>query len=332
MSGIPRGRRTDELVKLVIDRWPDHAGYLAKSFQGRDPAVTAVSDELAGIVLTLGAHMEGGVGRLIDDYRFLCEEIVLPEQLHFRRYRRYRLSSFEDAERECYANAAFMDRYMNGLLVSDVVWSNHAHAFTAYVNEYLPRLPKGGRHLEIGPGHGVFLYFAARDPNLGRVAGWDISPTSIANTRAALTALGVDRPVELKLANLFQVAADEAPGGFDGIVMSEILEHLEDPVAAMRAASRHLAPGGLLWINVPANSPAPDHIYLVDGIDHARALVAEAGLEIVDSRAFPMSGATLEEAVQRKLTVSCVVLGRKAPEPGLLNQEARILEVSEHGA
>lgn len=313
MAETGQQRHIDALVEKVLDRWPDHAAYLAKSFEGRDAAVTAVSEELAGIVIALGSRMEGGVERLADDYRFLCEEIVLPEQLHFRRHRRYRLSTFEEAERECYANAPFMDRYMNGLLVSNVLWSNHAHAFSAYVNDYLPRLPEGGAHLEIGPGHGLFLYFAARERKLARVAGWDISPTSIANAGAALTALGIERPVELKLANLFHVAPDETTEAFDGIVMSEILEHLEDPVKAMRAASRHLAPGGLLWINVPANSPAPDHIFLVEGIDHARGLVAEAGFEVLDATPFPMSGATLMEAVQRKLTISCVVLGRKPP-------------------
>jgi trans-aconitate methyltransferase len=93
--------------------------------------------------------------------------------------------------------------------------------------------------------------------------------------------------------------------------MSEILEHLEDPVAAMRAASRHMKPGGYLWINVPANSPAPDHIFLVEGADHAASLVAQAGFEVVRSDAFPMSGATLEKAMKRKLSISCVVLGRK---------------------
>ena len=303
------------LIDRLVERWPEHAGYIDKSFEGRAPDVLAVSEQLSRIVLALGAHMNGGVDRMIDDYRFLCEAIVLPEELHFRRHGGYRLSSFADAERECYANGPFMDRYMNGLLVSDVMWSNHAHAFGDYVNDYLPRLPEGAAHLEIGPGHGVFLYFAARDPRIARVEGWDISPTSIANTRSAMATLGVERPVELKLANMFEAAAG-VEGGFDSIVMSEILEHLEDPVAALRAASRHLAPGGYLWVNVPANSPAPDHIFLVEGPDHARALVEEAGLDVVHQAAFPMSGSTLEKALKRKLSISCVVLGKKAGGSG----------------
>src|SRR5471032_2491636 len=110
-----------------------------------------------------------------------------------------------------------MNRYMNGLLVSNTLWSNHAHAFEAYVNGYLPRLPAGAAHLEIGPGHGLFLLFAAREARLGRIEGWDVSPTSIANSRAALAALGVARPLELKLVNLFDAVVAGAGEDFDGI-------------------------------------------------------------------------------------------------------------------
>lgn len=322
MNAVTGAARLDDLIARVVARWPDHAGYIAKSFDGHEAAVIAICDELARIVLTLGARRAGGVESLIDDYRFLCESIVLPEELHFRRHGTYRLTNFADAERECYANGPFMDRYMNGLLVSNILWSNHAHAFEAYVNGYLPRLPAGAAHLEIGPGHGLFLFFAARLARLARIEGWDVSPTSIGNTRAALDVLGVERPVDLKLVNLFDAPTAEAGGGFDSIVMSEILEHLEDPVAAMRAAARHLKPGGHLWVNVPANSPAPDHIFLVNGPEHAVTLVKEAGLEVVNSAAFPMSGATLEKATKRKLAISCVVLARKSGQPSSASQRS----------
>jgi hypothetical protein len=65
------------LAARVVARWPEHAGYVAKSLEGREPAVAAMSDELASIVLTLGVGVEGGVESLIDDYRFLCETVVL---------------------------------------------------------------------------------------------------------------------------------------------------------------------------------------------------------------------------------------------------------------
>jgi 2-polyprenyl-3-methyl-5-hydroxy-6-metoxy-1,4-benzoquinol methylase len=311
MVGRPVGSSLKTLLDGIAARWPDHDRYVERSFASRDPAVLDVSEALAENVLRLAADIPGGLDTLVDDYRFVCEEVTLPEEIHFRRHGTYRLTTFEDAERECYSNAEYMNRYMNGLLVSDIVWSNHAHAFASFVNDYLPRLKPDADHLEIGPGHGMFLYFAARAAHVRSLAGWDVSPTSIRNTRHALETLGVAKPVNLTLQNLFAVGAADAGGRFDSIVMSEILEHLENPVAALQAAAQWLRPGGLLWINVPANSPAPDHIFLVQGIEHARAIAAEAGLEVIDSAAYPMSGATLEKAVKHKLAVSCVVTARK---------------------
>jgi 2-polyprenyl-3-methyl-5-hydroxy-6-metoxy-1,4-benzoquinol methylase len=297
------------LTSHLVERWPDHSDYVDKSFADRTPEVTASSDRIAACILKLAPEVEGGLDGLCDDYRFLCEKIVLPEELHFRRHNRYRLSSFAEAEKECYANAPFMARYMNGLLISNVIWHNHACAISSYMREYLPSRPQGTDHLEIGPGHGLFLYFAAISPNVASISGWDVSPTSIEQTRRALHALGVDRPADLTLQNMFEAPASDRR--YDSIVMSEILEHLEDPVAALKAASAWLRPGGTIWVNVPANSPAPDHIFLVQSPEHACELVESAGLEVVGSHAFPMTGATLEKARKRKLAISCVVVGRK---------------------
>jgi 2-polyprenyl-3-methyl-5-hydroxy-6-metoxy-1,4-benzoquinol methylase len=299
------------LVATLTDRWPDHAAYLEKSFTGRNGANMDIAEEMAIIVRKLSGDIAGGIDTLCADYRFLCEDIVIPEELHFRRNGSYRLTKFEDADRECYANGEFMNRYMNGLLMSDVMWANHAAAMTYYVRTYLPTLNAGADHLEIGPGHGIFLYFAARSPAVGSVSAWDVSPTSNANTRHALATLGVTRPVNLTLQNLFDASGAAASGNFDSIVMSEILEHLEDPVAALRAAALWLKPGGQIWVNVPANSPAPDHIFLFTSPEHACEIVRAAGLEVIASDAFAMQNIPLAKAQKNAMSVSCVVTARK---------------------
>ena len=299
------------LTNDLIERWPRHAAYLEKSFAGRNTANLEVSEELSIIVKKLSTDVPGGIDTLCSDYRYLCEKIVLPEELYFRRNGGYRLTKFEDAERECYANPEFMNRYMNGLLVSDVMWANHAAAMTYYVRTYLPSLSKGSSHLEIGPGHGIFLFFAASLTSVESVAAWDVSPTSIANTRHALQTLGVTRPIELTLQNLFDAGDAKKNGIFDSIVMSEILEHLEDPVAALRAAALWLRPGGKIWINVPANSPAPDHVYLFTSPEHVCEVVRSAGLDIIASDAFAMQNVPLAKAQKNQMSVSCVVTARK---------------------
>jgi len=299
-----------ELTARLVALWPEHADYVEKSFDGRAPEVMESSERIADCALRLARTLPEGLGGLCADYRFLCEQIILPEELYFRRHNRYRLSRFADAYEECYANAPFMARYMNGVLLSHVFWRNHAHAISSYMREFLPSLKPGSDLLEIGPGHGILLYFATQSPNIRSVSGWDVSPTSIAHTSRALETLGVGRPVVLQLQNLFD--AGNAEPKYDAIVMSEVLEHLEDPIDALHRAKAWLKPGGAIWVNVPANSPCPDHIYLIDSPEHAGEMVRSAGLEVESNQGFPMTGATLEKARKRKLSISCVIVGRAA--------------------
>jgi 2-polyprenyl-3-methyl-5-hydroxy-6-metoxy-1,4-benzoquinol methylase len=299
------------LTNHIVSRWPEHSSFLEKSFAGRTGKEFDVSESLARAILLLAEDESGGLDQLCDDYRFLCEHIVLPEEIYFRRNGTYRLTSFEDAQKECYANAQFMARYMNGLLLSDVMWVNHASAFAYFVDEYLPRLRDKSNHLEIGPGHGLFLYFAASANNVVSVTGWDISPTSIEKTRHALTKLAAPIVPQLHLQNMFDADSIPEKDRFSSVVMSEILEHLEDPSAALLAAAEAMTPGGYIFINVPANSPAPDHIFLFESLAHTESIVTDAGLIVVASQAFPMSGATLERAMKHKLAVSCVVIAQK---------------------
>lgn len=301
----------ERLVAETLARWPEHARFVEKSLASRSPQVLATADRLAAIVLRLAEADPGGIDAAVADYRFVCDEIVLPEEIHFRREGRYRLTSFAEANAEVYANAPLMHRYMNGLLVTNVLWHNHCQAMNDYLTDYLPRLQPGTAHLEIGPGHGIFLYLAALEPNVASLTGWDLSPASIAKTRHALAALGLARPVALIEQDMFAVADPADQDLVDSIVMSELLEHVEDPVAALRSAGRSLRPGGLIWINVPANSPAPDHIFLVTSPAHAEAIVRAAGLEIIASKGFPMQGASLEKAARNQLSVNCVLTARK---------------------
>jgi 2-polyprenyl-3-methyl-5-hydroxy-6-metoxy-1,4-benzoquinol methylase len=297
------------LITAVEQSWPDHTNFINKSIDSRSPEVLAVSNRLADLIQRLAPTVPGGLEQLCADYRFLCEQIVLPEELHFRRFGSYRIKSFEEADAQCYQKPEFMNRYMNGLLVSYVLWSNHAHAVASFINAYLAMLPPGTDHLEIGPGHGVLLYLAAEAPAIRSLTGWDISPTSIQITRHALRTLGASMEAHLELHNMFASHPGEDVR-FGSIVMSEILEHLEDPVSALRAASQWLRPGGYMWVNVPANSPAPDHIFLFESPEHAVEIVKAAGLEIVATDAFPMSGTTMDKAMRRKLAISCVVTAR----------------------
>jgi 2-polyprenyl-3-methyl-5-hydroxy-6-metoxy-1,4-benzoquinol methylase len=202
---------------------------------------------------------------------------------------------------------------MYGLLVSDALWINHVSALDHLANVYLPRVAKGGTHLEVGPGHGLLMCLALRSPQIAKFEGWDISETSLAHTRQALALFDFEQRVDLKMRDLFsvEVLSPANAGLFDSIVFSEVLEHVEKPLVALKTLHHLTKPGGLIWVNVPANAPAPDHIFLLRDPADAAGLVKEAGFDVAGTAMFPQAGISADRAIRQQLAVSCVVIGRK---------------------
>jgi SAM-dependent methyltransferase len=89
---------------------------------------------------------------------------------------------------------------------------------------------------------------------------------------------------------------DLPAGGFDRVVMSNVLEHMVDPRATLRAIHRLLAPGGEIWLSLPNASSAlratgrawinwhvPFHLAHFTA-ERLEALLRESGFEPVERR------------------------------------------------
>jgi 2-polyprenyl-3-methyl-5-hydroxy-6-metoxy-1,4-benzoquinol methylase len=288
------------LINVQLQVWPDHERFLSSRFPGGG---YEFAEEIAQLILRVAEPLDA----VAEDYHWMCDRLY-EEELHFRRTGSYRLSRFEDAVREVYANSDFMRRYMNGVLLSHVWWDNHARVIEYYVKGFLAGNVEGYSHLEVGPGHGLLLYLAARDPRCQSATGWDVSETSVTATRRTLERLGTERRVDLVQRNMLDAPTDGTR--FDSIVISEVCEHLEDPKEALTRLGAHLSPKGRLFVNVPINSPAPDHIYLLNSPEEGTELVRAAGLEVEEVRVFPMTGFTEERARRTKSTISCAIVAR----------------------
>jgi ubiquinone/menaquinone biosynthesis C-methylase UbiE len=201
-----------------------------------------------------------------------------------------------------------MSAYINGILMSQLIWTPHARAFDYFRTSFLSGNPPGSAHLEVGPGHGLFLYFAARHASTDEIEAWDVSEASIAATRRALERLGVERPVSLIRHDVLEPPAKESC--FESAIISEVLEHLERPDLALSTLRRVLKPGGRLFINAPVNSPAPDHIYLWRSPREFVDFVEAQGFEIESAQFLPMTGASLQKAEKLQLSISCVLIAR----------------------
>ena len=102
-----------------------------------------------------------------------------------------------------------------------------------------------GRLLDVGCGHGLLLDEARKRGY--ETVGLELSREA---ARHARETLGLDVR-ELPLEAFGEGRNGDSPGEFDAIVLADVLEHLDDPVAAIDTCARLLRPGGVLCIVTP---------------------------------------------------------------------------------
>ena len=105
--------------------------------------------------------------------------------------------------------------------------------------------PPGCAVLEVGCGVGAQTVHLARNSLNAQFTAIDISKTALANARALLEHAGL-RNVALLQANLF--ALPFTSDQFDHIFVCFVLEHLQDPRAALACLKRVLKPGGSITV------------------------------------------------------------------------------------
>lgn len=291
------------LVSRQLEVFPDHRAFLQKRFSTATFDDLQFSEEMAEKILRIAGT---NLTQICRDYKWMSE-MMLEEELHFRRTGRYRLSTFEDANIEVYSNHEFMTRYMNGLLASQIWWRNHTEVLHFFRDRFVKTSLEGLSHVDIGPGHGLFLHLAVSSSRYGSAQGWDVSQSSLDGTRLALDALGSGESIELKKVDF--LAAPRAK--FQSIVFSEVLEHLEEPRKALASLYNLLADDGRLFINAPVNSPAPDHLYLFRTPEEIVEMVENAGFKVVETLFAPCTGASVERARKLNLTISTAIIAAR---------------------
>ena len=107
----------------------------------------------------------------------------------------------------------------------------------------LPRLPPDAEVLDVGCGPGTITLGLAR--RAGRVIGLDASEAMVDQARGLAAEAGTANAA-FKVGSVYDLPYDG--GSFDVVYAHQVMQHLADPVRALREARRVLRPGGLVAV------------------------------------------------------------------------------------
>jgi ubiquinone/menaquinone biosynthesis C-methylase UbiE len=109
------------------------------------------------------------------------------------------------------------------------------------LNEFLAASP-GLVALDVGAGSGTFS-------NLLSARGFEVTSTDVTEKALEVLRTRVAGPVERADATSLPFPTSS----FDSVILGEVLEHVENDVAALAEAARVLRPNGVLAVSVPRN-------------------------------------------------------------------------------
>jgi 2-polyprenyl-3-methyl-5-hydroxy-6-metoxy-1,4-benzoquinol methylase len=235
---------------------------------------------------------------------------MLHARLAFLRTGQYPVDEQSEALREVYNDSQVMRGYMLGVALSQFLWEHHWRMYKLYQEE-LPKLPRQGRVLEVGCGHGLFLLamLEARGKEAA-IEAVDISATSIELAQGVLAAVRPDlaSAVTFSHADLFDF---KGAGGYSFITMGEVLEHVERPGQMLSRIHQLLASGGKAYVSTCANCPAIDHVFHFHTVDEIRALMRSAGFSIERELVAPSEDRSPEALERMKIDISYAAILKK---------------------
>jgi 2-polyprenyl-6-hydroxyphenyl methylase / 3-demethylubiquinone-9 3-methyltransferase len=126
---------------------------------------------------------------------------------------------------------------------------------------------QGATALDVGCGAGLLSEALAR--NGAQVTALDLAPELIKVAKLHRLESGVSVDYRLQSA---ESLAEEMPGQFDVITCMEMLEHVPDPAAIIRACAAMLKPGGQLFLSTLNRTPAAFALAIVGAEYVARIL------------------------------------------------------------
>ena len=179
----------------------------------------------------------------------------------------YKHSSFEEIKSSVYNNRLMNDYYLDGLAFSQYLWPNH-YRMNQFLINGIKQLAPLVNVLDVPCGPGIQSWLVRRHSSIQSITLCDLSFYSINYTRNLHSYF-----CEAGYWNTFHSPIESCQGEYEFIINSELLEHLEDPVAMMEILDRLLSKGGTIYLTTAIFAAAIDHIYMFRNAQEVREIL-----------------------------------------------------------
>ena len=231
------------------------------------------------------------------DFYLKMIEAMLEERLAFIRKGTYSNTSFEEVEKNVYATPEVMSYHMHGLVLAQFLWFDQYERIKFFVDHITKYFNSGKNYLEIGGGHGLYIYKALQLLPTNTI--FDLVDISESSLKIAKGILDTDK-VNYYLKNIFDFSNDDV---YDFITIGEVLEHVENPKELLMKIGSHLSEDGVCYVTTPVNAPMIDHIYLFNDVQEIRDLLYDAGFEILEEKIVISEKITAKKAIKFKVPI-----------------------------
>lgn len=202
-------------------------------------------------------------------------------QVQLEKTGKYLYSSFKEVEENLYSKNDGHEHgpdYLWGLYFSEIFWKIHYNFTKFFLQDFVKNVKNKGKVLEIPTGTGFFLCEFLRENSKWEGTGVDLADSSISISEEILKTNKINQEsYELKKIDFHNLREEEK---FDRIICGEFLEHLENPLEALKKFNILLKNDGKLFLTVAVWAAQFDHIYLYTNANDVRDHIKKAGFKI----------------------------------------------------
>jgi 2-polyprenyl-3-methyl-5-hydroxy-6-metoxy-1,4-benzoquinol methylase len=257
----------------------------AKMFAPNARATFEANRELCSWLLNpLARWAEAAYGSDVFDeavhgYAEYCVGVAKSKRV-YERAGKYTPEAMPEIMSEVYEHEGYMIPYMWAAILIYPFWPSMIGHIAMFRDEFIRRLPRDAKVLELACGHGVLSLLVAEDRPDVQVEGTDISPPAIAVAHKLLAASGHAGRVRFSVEDALQSDNITADGKRQGIISAMLAEHLLDPKPLFSTMSHRVTPEGLVYFSTALESPQRDHVFEYNRESEPLHMAEAAGLRV----------------------------------------------------